>query len=87
MPSTHMRCPHCGALLKKSDADYVLGEAGSFIAMGSSELPCPTCGRPIDRMGIIKGKYDPKSDAGSGCAAVVGVIIVIVIVAAIASNC
>jgi hypothetical protein len=77
MPSTHFRCPHCNRLLQKSDPDYIAGEAGAFVSMGSRERQCPGCGQSLDAMEIIKGTYDPKPSASGG-----GVWIVVAVVIA-----
>lgn len=79
MGSPQFRCPHCQALLTKSDADQVLGEVGDFVAFGSSVETCPACGGSIDRQSIIAGKYDEKASIG-GCLGIVIVAIIIGII-------
>ncbi len=63
MKSETFQCPHCKAVLTKSAADQVLGEAGSFVSFGSDTQTCPACRGQIDRLSIIQGKYDPKTKA------------------------
>lgn len=58
--SAQFRCPHCQTLLNKGPVNEVLGEVRSFFVFGPATLPCPRCGRAIDRLGIIDGKYDVK---------------------------
>ncbi|MBI3127565.1 MAG: hypothetical protein HYZ11_08185 [Candidatus Tectomicrobia bacterium] len=70
MANPQFRCPHCNALLTKSEADQVLGEAAGFVVFGPSAVACPSCGGSIDRKGIISGQYDEKRSVLSDLAAV-----------------
>ncbi len=59
--SKQFLCPHCKTLLTKSEVDQLLGEVKGFIVDGPEYEHCPGCGKPIDRLSIIRGDYDVKS--------------------------
>jgi len=55
-------CPYCHALLRKSPMDQAYSKLSGFVMTGNWQdtIRCPACGEDIDRMDIIKGKYDKK---------------------------
>src|ERR1700682_5204227 len=58
--SEYFRCPHCGAILNKTDSERVMGEARGGIMFGPNSRDCPKCGRTISRLSIVGGAYDYK---------------------------
>jgi hypothetical protein len=55
-------CPYCHALLRKSPLDQSYSKLSGFVYSGKwqESIRCPACGEDIDRMDIIKGKFDKK---------------------------
>ena len=87
MKSDTFRCPYCKGMIKKSDADLVLGDEQvvGFAVFGSSTAICPHCAQPIDRMSIIEGKYDDDDYGGIvyggiGFATLIGTILLLMFV-------
>lgn len=63
--SLRFRCPHCGAVLDKGPAAFVLGSAGHKVK-DDDPLPgavtCPRCGKGIPTKGMVEGLYDERPD-------------------------
>ena len=60
-----MRCPHCGTVLDKGPAAFVLGAAGHRVK-DDDPLPgavtCPRCGKGIPTKGMVEGLFDERPD-------------------------
>ncbi len=72
MTEARIQCPHCGVSLDKNEmGDVMLISAGGetlgyvrvFMAIGDE--PCNSCNGPIDRKGIMEGRYDEGKKKGS----------------------
>lgn len=77
MGSPNFRCPHCRSVQTKNEMDQMMSGASSFVSFGSPVVTCSSCGKSIERLSIIQGKYDLKSSCIGEIVEIAGAFLII----------